>query len=110
VVIMMGRKRMRQAVRMASTASSPARRRSGAKVEIAVVDRGIGIGDEDRARVFEPFYRTDRSRARETGGVGLGLALARRIIEADAGEIAFESRSGHGSRFVVTLNGVAREP
>jgi signal transduction histidine kinase len=82
---------------------------NGSKIEIAVQDYGMGISDEDRARVFEPFYRTDRSRARATGGVGLGLALARRIIEAHDGTLEFEPSPGRGSRFVVTLQGQTRD-
>lgn len=72
-------------------------------VDITVVDRGMGIGDEDKPRIFEPFYRADKSRARATGGVGLGLALAKRIVEAHGGSVDFTSQQGAGSRFVVHL-------
>ncbi len=60
-------------------------------VEIAVRDHGIGIDPADLPRIFEPFFRTDRSRARTRGGVGLGLALSRRIVEAHGGALTVTS-------------------
>ena len=59
---------------------------------IAVADHGFGIGPDDLARVCSPFFRADRSRARATGGVGLGLALAKRVVEAHGGTIQVASR------------------
>jgi signal transduction histidine kinase len=59
--------------------------------EIAVSDTGIGIGDEDMPRVFDRFYRSDKSRSRETGGYGLGLAIAAAIVKAHGGGISVES-------------------
>lgn len=73
---------------------------SGAdRVRLVVVDRGAGIAAADQPRVFTPFFRADRSRTRTSGGVGLGLTLARRIVEAHGGAIGFESEEGRGSRF-----------
>jgi signal transduction histidine kinase len=69
----------------------------GSEVVFSVKDRGIGIEPADRSRLFTPFFRTDRSRARSSGGVGLGLALARQIVEAHGGRIAIESEPGAGT-------------
>jgi two-component system OmpR family sensor kinase len=79
-----------------------ARARHGA-AELEVRDRGIGVDAADLPRLFTPFFRTDRSRARDTGGVGLGLALAKRIAEAHGGAIAAESAPGRGTTIRVTL-------
>ena len=64
---------------------------------IEVQDRGIGIAPEDLAQLFTPFFRADRSRDRHTGGVGLGLLLANRIVEAHAGSLDVSSRPGAGT-------------
>jgi len=72
--------------------------RAGAgQLLLEVRDRGIGIDPADLPRLFTPFFRTDRSRARGTGGVGLGLLLARRIVEAHGGSVAVESAPGQGT-------------
>lgn len=72
-------------------------------IEIAIADRGIGIEPEDLKHIFTPFFRTDRSRARKTGGVGLGLALARRIARAHGGDLELQSRAGKGTKVTVRL-------
>ncbi len=69
----------------------------------SVVDRGIGIPTEEIPRVFDPFYRSERSRSRGTGGVGLGLTLAKRIVEAHGGTIEVGRGIDSGTRMVVTL-------
>jgi signal transduction histidine kinase len=65
-------------------------------ISIAVADRGIGVSDDDLPMLFEPFFRSDRSRERGTGGVGLGLALSRRIVDAHHGTIGAQIRPGGG--------------
>jgi signal transduction histidine kinase len=72
-------------------------------VAMAVEDRGRGIAAEDLARVFEPFYRAESARRLGLAGVGLGLAVARRISATHGGTIIAESEPGRGSRFVVRL-------
>ncbi len=81
-------------------------------IMISVHDRGVGIAGDDLAYVFEPFYRGDRSRTKETGGYGIGLSLAKRIVEAHGGVIEVSSELGEGTSVLVTLpaatNGSAR--
>jgi signal transduction histidine kinase len=72
-------------------------------VAMAVEDRGCGIPAEDLPRVFEPFYRAEPARRLGRAGVGLGLAIARRIAATHGGTITAESDPGRGSRFVVRL-------
>jgi two-component system sensor histidine kinase BaeS len=74
-----------------------------AGLAIAVADTGEGIAPEDLPRVFERFYRGEKSRSRAGGGAGLGLAIARGLVEAHGGTIAVESILGQGTTFTVTL-------
>ena len=73
------------------------------QIEIRVSDTGEGIPVEDLPNIFERFYRVDRSRARATGGSGLGLTIAKRLVEAHGGKIAVQSELGKGSAFSFTL-------
>jgi signal transduction histidine kinase len=73
------------------------------RIEVTVDDDGPGIPDAERENVFRPFYRLEESRSRETGGAGLGLALARSAILAHGGTIALANRAEGGLRVVVTL-------
>lgn len=66
-------------------------------------DTGIGIAPEDLPNVFERFYRADKARSRESGGVGLGLSIGRWIAEAHAGTIEVQSSLGGGSIFKLRL-------
>jgi signal transduction histidine kinase len=75
----------------------------GHELHLTVVDTGAGIPPDDLPYVFERFYRVDRSRVRATGGAGLGLTIARRLVEAHGGTIGVESELGKGSRFTFTL-------
>ena len=83
----------------------PHRRRRGrsAASTIAVSDEGPGIPDEDLSRVFERFYRVDKSRARDPGGTGLGLAIVKHLVELHGGRVRAENRPEGGARFTVTL-------
>jgi len=72
-------------------------------VEVSVVDTGEGIPAEDLPNIFERFYRVDKSRARATGGSGLGLTIAKRLVEAHGGTIQAQSEGGKGSRFSFTV-------
>ncbi len=76
---------------------------SGDDVEVRVTDTGPGIPDDQIPQVFERFYRVDRSRSRATGGTGLGLTIARRLVEAHGGRITLDSRVGEGASFSITL-------
>ena len=71
-------------------------RDGGHEVAIGIADRGPGIPEADRDKVFAPFQRIERSRSRETGGTGLGLALARDIVRGHGGDITLEDRDGGG--------------
>ncbi|MCK8683082.1 ATP-binding protein [Pseudomonas umsongensis] len=71
--------------------------------EIWVDDDGIGIPDDERERIFEPFYRLDRSRDRATGGFGLGLAISRRALEAQGGTLTVQASPLGGARFRLWL-------
>jgi len=70
---------------------------------ISVRDSGIGIAEEDQTRIFERFYRVDKTRSREFGGAGLGLAIARWIVQQHRGRIQVESTLGAGSIFRVEI-------
>lgn len=75
----------------------------GPMVQIDIADTGQGIPPEDLNRIFDRFYRGEKSRSREFGGAGLGLAIARGIVEAHGGRIWVESSPGAGSRFSFCL-------
>jgi len=72
-------------------------------VKVSVTDTGEGIPAEDLPSIFERFYRVDKSRARATGGSGLGLTIAKRLVEAHGGKIEAQSEPGKGSCFSFTL-------
>jgi signal transduction histidine kinase len=75
----------------------------GGTIGVAIEDTGPGIPPQELDRVFEPFHRVEGSRNRETGGVGLGLPIARNILRAHGGDVTLSNRPGGGARAMVTL-------
>ena len=75
--------------------------RTGVTIEVS--DEGPGISEEERSKVFERFYRADSARSSKDGGAGLGLAIARWIVDLHGGDIRVETRQPHGCRMVVQL-------
>lgn len=75
----------------------------GSQIKVSVVDTGEGIPAKDLPNIFERFYRVDKSRARATGGSGLGLTITKRLVEAHGGQIEVQSKPRKGSRFTFTL-------
>ncbi len=76
---------------------------AGGGVALQVEDSGIGIPAEDLPRIFERFYRVDKSRSREMGGTGLGLSIVKHVVGAHGGEIDVKSEPGQGTRFRVLI-------
>ena len=73
----------------------------GAQIEVA--DDGIGISEADRERVFERFYRVDKSRSKETGGTGLGLSIVKHIVGLHGGTLDIKSALGKGTAITVFI-------
>jgi len=77
---------------------------TGKQREIRVFNTGDAIQPEDQEKIFDRFWRADQSHSKETGGHGLGLAIARSIVDLHRGRITVESTEGKGTEFIVTLN------
>lgn len=113
VVVLGDRDRLRQVldnllsnVRAHTPAGSPVRVKVGAENGLAVVevaDSGPGMTSEETVRVFERFYRSDSSRSRATGGVGLGLSIVAAVAEAHGGSVSAQSTPGDGATFRITF-------
>jgi signal transduction histidine kinase len=80
-------------------------RREGGAVHVLVRDTGEGIPAADLPRIFDRFYRGEKSRSRSTGGAGLGLAISQGILQAHGGDIRVESEPGRGATFTLCLPG-----
>jgi signal transduction histidine kinase len=76
---------------------------NGEGVHLQVADTGSGIRSEDLPHIFKHFYRADESRARSSGGTGMGLAIVKSLVEAHGGHVSVESAPDTGSTFIVTL-------
>jgi signal transduction histidine kinase len=76
---------------------------TGKEIQISVADRGIGIAPEEIRHIFEPFYRSPSVTAAQIHGTGLGLPLAKSIMEAMNGQVSVKSAPGHGSTFTLHL-------
>ncbi|MCP4326849.1 MAG: HAMP domain-containing protein [Alphaproteobacteria bacterium] len=83
-------------------------RETPAEFVIVIDDDGPGIADADRERVFGPFVRLEESRSRDTGGIGLGMAIARSIVRSHGGDVTLANRDGGGLRATITLPRDAR--
>jgi two-component system sensor histidine kinase BaeS len=83
-------------------------RRTGDRLQLAVVDHGSGIAAKELPRVFDRFWRAEKSRSRQTGGSGLGLAIVRQLVRAHGGEVSVRSTPGIETVFSVTLPGSSR--
>ena len=75
----------------------------GDVISVEVTDNGLGIASEHLPRLFERFYRVDKSRSRDQGGIGLGLAIVKHIIEAHNQKITVSSIKGEGTTFTFAL-------
>jgi signal transduction histidine kinase len=85
-------------------------RLEGAEALIEVADRGPGIAPHETDRVWERFYRVDKSRSRELGGTGLGLSIVRNVALAHGGRVSLDSEPGRGSTFRIHLPLQAASP
>lgn len=88
-------------IRIVATKTDTAKNEHGA--ELAVIDSGPGLTVEEAATVFDRFSRGDSSRARRTGGSGLGLSIAQTIVRAHGGDVSVDATPGHGATFVIAL-------
>src|SRR5207248_6019668 len=85
-------------------------RAAAGRVTLSVADTGPGIDPEDLPHLFEPLYRAETSRNRETGGAGLGLTIARRILRAHGGDLVAANRPTGGAEFTGWLPRPAATP
>ncbi len=79
-------------------------RKTGEKAEISVADTGIGIAEDEVDKVFERFYKSDKSRGMDKTGTGLGLAIVKKIMDSHGETIECQSKIGEGTTFIFTLS------
>ena len=84
-------------------------RQSGDSAVLTVTDTGVGIPKESRERIFERFYRVDKSRSKEVGGTGLGLSIVKHAVMIHNGTIEVNSKPGEGTEFIVTIPNAPKE-
>jgi two-component system sensor histidine kinase CpxA len=96
---------LRNAIRYAGNAGpiTISAAREGEKVMVTIEDCGAGIPEDALEQVFDPFYRVDSSRTRETGGVGLGLSIVKTCVESCGGTVSCENRQPTGLRVLIKL-------
>jgi two-component system sensor histidine kinase CpxA len=96
---------LRNAIKYAANADpiQATAERKGAHVILTISDHGPGVPEEALSQIFDPFYRVDISRARETGGTGLGLAIVKTCIDSCAGHVTCQNRAPHGLSVIITL-------
>jgi two-component system, OmpR family, sensor kinase len=87
----------------AGTPVSVELRTANGQARLTVADHGPGLAEDDAVRIFERFYRVDTSRARASGGVGLGLSIVAAVVAAHGGSVAAEETPGGGATFVIAL-------
>lgn len=78
-------------------------KRDGGKIRISFYNTGVGVKDSEKEKIFERFYRSDESRSRETGGYGLGLAIAKSMVHQYGGKISVDGVAGEWVRFTIRL-------
>ena len=78
-------------------------RRDGQQIRLSVKDDGIGIDEENQSRIFERFYRVNKSRSRETGGTGLGLSIVKHVAELYGAKLTLSSTLGAGTEITVSF-------
>jgi two-component system sensor histidine kinase BaeS len=96
-------------VRAESSVGGGDSRGNGAMLRVAIADEGPGIAPEHLPHIFDRFYRADDDRSRGTGGMGLGLSIAKAFVQAHGGTIEAESELGHGTRFIVRVPAWTRD-